>query len=199
MKADPEDIEEFVEAVIKGYGWSITSPRAIRKGGAPMIEGPGGDNIRVPDTEATHSGRKVYVETKGKGSASLHRKTGDPTHGIDTVAWDDYKRANRISGQRVYIFVYEEDKGMLLRRCIGCLHTHHTHPNGGGDGEAMTYFDRDELERVPLRQTWVTKIKGVSPQINLKRDPEYIDFKLFPHEMDGATGESTTLGSFGIE
>ena len=191
-----EAVETLVEEVIKGYGWSIISPRAIKKGGAPMIETPSGDDIRVPDTKANKDGVEVWVETKAKSTATLHRKTNTMNQGIDTVSWEDYLKVPRVTGDPVYLFFYEIDKGMLFRRCTNCLHVHHEHPNGGGDGEAMTYFDKEQLERVPIRETMVQGLKEVNPQVNLHKDTTLINFKLFPHEMDSALGESATLGDF---
>lgn len=193
---DDEAVETLVEKVIKGYGWSIISPRAIAKGGAPMIETPSGNDIRVPDTKANKDGLEVWVETKAKSTATWHRKTQTQNQGIDTVSWEDYLKVPRVTGDRVYLFFYEVDKGLLYRRCTDCLHVHHSHPSGGGDGEAMTYFDKEQLDRVPIRETMVKSVNNVQPQINLYKSPSEIDFKLFPHEMDSASGKSATLDDF---
>lgn len=189
-----EEVEELVENVIRAYGWGTRPVRQIKTGTAPMIEKDNGDNIVVPDTKASNNGIEVWVETKQKTKPVFYRKKGVYQHGVDTRKWGDYEQIPLETGDRCYIFIYEEKSGHLLRKCTQCLMVDHQHDSGGSNGEAMTYFDRDEFDKVPVSEEM--SVDGLNPQTDLDKETAEINFQLFPHEEDSAKGNTKTLSDY---
>jgi len=81
----------------------------------------------VPDLDTACDGCRRWVEVKSKERANVWRspqpwgRPNTPEHGIDHVNYLDYLDVKRITGDEVWIAIYEEDAGQLLMAEIGTL------------------------------------------------------------------------------
>jgi hypothetical protein len=93
---------------------------------APRLQGfPAG--YAVPDLDASRGGWRGWVEVKSKAQANIWRSAqpwgqpNTPEHGIDHHNYLDYLHVKRITGDEVWIAIYEEDTGNLLMAEVGAL------------------------------------------------------------------------------
>ena len=93
---------------------------------APRLRGLGAGHA-VPDLDVSRSGMRTWVEVKSKASANVWRKPEPwgipniPEHGIDYSNYLDYLAVKRLTGDEVWIAVYEEDSTDLLMAEIDTL------------------------------------------------------------------------------
>jgi len=80
---------------------------------APKMEGARVSYV-LPDLDVSKNGSRYWVEVKTKGAATLHRKTGRLEHGISKRHYEHYQQVQAISGCPVWLFVVEEDDGLVL-------------------------------------------------------------------------------------
>lgn len=93
---------------------------------APRLQGLTAGHA-VPDLDVARDGKRKWVEVKSKAQANVWRKEepwGSPNtreHGVDYGNYLDYLRVKRITGDEVWIAIYEEDTGQLLAAEIDTL------------------------------------------------------------------------------
>ena len=93
---------------------------------APRLQGIKAGHA-VPDLDTAKSGKRVWLEVKAKASANVWRSAqpwgepNTPEHGINYSNYLGYREVKRITGDEVWIAVYEQDTGALLVAEIDAL------------------------------------------------------------------------------
>jgi len=93
---------------------------------APRLQGLRAGHA-VPDLDTARDGKRQWVEVKAKERANIWRsyepwkRLNTPEHGVDHSNYLDYLEVKRITGDEVWIAVYEEDTGQLLTAEIDAL------------------------------------------------------------------------------
>jgi hypothetical protein len=93
---------------------------------APRLQGLVAGHA-VPDLDAARDGSRKWVEVKAKTQANVWRDRqawgtpNVPEHGINYSNYLDYLEVKRITGDEVWIAIYEEDTGILLMAEINAL------------------------------------------------------------------------------
>lgn len=81
----------------------------------------------VPDLDTARDGHRKWVEVKSKGKANVWHKSVPwgrpdvPEHGINHRNYLDYLKVKDITGDDVWIAIYEEDTHQLLIAEIAAL------------------------------------------------------------------------------
>lgn len=168
---DPEPwqtVEYLVEKVIQGYGFATIPRRKYNQNMgneiAPMLESKNVKTV-LPDITATGGGKTWEIEVKSKNQYVEYRKKDfEPQHGIDRPNWHDYITIKEETGHDVYLFIFEQDSGKLIRQNIESLVVDHEHSSGGSGGEPMVYFDRSLFDEVPIPRSIHNKITEMVPK-----------------------------------
>ena len=85
---------------------------------APAIEGVT-QRCVLPDLDVSFAGHsRIWAEVKTKTIASFTRVTGRLEHGIKLVHWLAYRRIQEITGNQVFLYIYQRDESMLLGSAI---------------------------------------------------------------------------------
>ncbi len=93
---------------------------------APRLQGLAAGHA-VPDLDVSRAGVRKWVEVKSKAEANTWRSSEPwgtpftPEHGIDHSNYLDYLKVKRITGDEVWIAIYEESTGFLLVAEIDAL------------------------------------------------------------------------------
>lgn len=121
--------EQLVARWLQGRGWFVI-PSYDYAGDdgnkAPRLQGLGIGHA-VPDLDVARDGKRHWVEVKSKDHANpwrSHHPWGSPNtleHGVDYGNYLDYLNVKRITGDEVWIAIYEEDTRQLLAAEISTL------------------------------------------------------------------------------
>ena len=107
--------------VIPSYDYSGTDGNK-----APRLQGLNVGHA-VPDLDVASGGTRRWVEVKAKDRANVWRspmqwgRPNVPEHGVDHGNDLDYLEVKRITGDEVWIAIYEEDTGSLRAAEIDAL------------------------------------------------------------------------------
>lgn len=120
--------EQLVAGWLQERGWFVI-PSYDYSGDdgnkAPRLQGLKAGHA-VPDLDTARDGCRRWIEVKSKGRANPRHDSywGRPEvleHGIDLGNYLDYLEVKRITGDEVWIAIYEENTGCLLGAEIGTL------------------------------------------------------------------------------
>ena len=108
----------------------------------------GKESHALPDLALVKDGRFVWCEVKTKTTAPHNRTYDCAVHGIGKSHYEDYRRVQAISGQRVLVVFYETDTGKVLWSWLDDLTPIQENPSKkDGVEEAVTlYFRREALK-----------------------------------------------------
>lgn len=121
--------EERVTRWLQSRGWFVipSYDYAGEDGDkAPRLQGLAA-GYAVPDLDAARDGTRRWVEVKAKTRANIWRSRqpwghpDTPEHGVDHSNYLAYLEVKRITGDEVWIAIYEEDTGRLLTAEIDAL------------------------------------------------------------------------------
>lgn len=189
------DTEQLIKELLQESGWGLKELRkAADEGRAPLLEnGDHTDDLRVVDFQVHHPNHQTrYVESKGKAEPVYYGIEDEWRHGWEKVQHDDYVEfATSFTDCPVYVFVYEWERGVILRQRVRDLTPVQTEAVDYGDG-TMVYFRRDEFDVVTDD---VSQFSSGFGQTGLVRDD--IDLSPFGLEPGGQAGltDFTGVGS----
>jgi hypothetical protein len=122
------DAEQRVARWLQERGWFVI-PSYDYSGEdgqkAPRLQGLKAGHA-VPDLDVARDGKRKWIEVKAKGRANVRRDSywggpNIPEHGVEMPNYRDYLEVKRITGDEVWIAIYEEDTGLLLVAEIDAL------------------------------------------------------------------------------
>lgn len=101
----------------------------------------------IPDLDVSKEGTRFWVEAKTKCAPTFTRIMQQFEHGIPLRHYQHYLRVQRITGCKVYLFIYEETSREILYIKLDDIHTNHRIYSGnkmsyGG----MIFFPKDTLQ-----------------------------------------------------
>lgn len=140
--------EEVVAQLLMENGWHIipsydfTGDDANK---APRLKGKG-SHFAIPDLDISRDGERLWAEVKTKEKPDWYRKGQAWVHGMSLRLWNGYKRVQEITGTPVWIYVYEEESGWVIRQLLDRLAIGAREYIGtkmGQDG--MVFFERDSF------------------------------------------------------
>lgn len=110
-----EPAERLVEEWLIRRGYYVTPARTHRVSldGAPLLHGEDKDLIQ-PDIFVIGHGRFFWAEVKQKTKPQSVRIRDQLEHGIEQRQLEHYKEVAEVSGQPVFLFVFEVSSGVLL-------------------------------------------------------------------------------------
>jgi hypothetical protein len=92
---------------------------------APMLFGPRGDALILPDLEVfTPLGKRHWLELKTKHEATEHRNSGTLWHGFSGRQYQQYQQVQRITRLRIFILFYEMQTGHVTGNWLHVLDKH---------------------------------------------------------------------------
>jgi hypothetical protein len=122
---------------------------------APRLQGKI-NSIVIPDLDISRGGARRWAEVKTKSAATYTRITRRLEHGIPLRHWKDYQRVQEITGCEVWLYIYEEDTGQVLRAKIDYLANHTRIYDGNGmSWGGMAFWARDIFEQwmvIPINE-----------------------------------------------
>jgi hypothetical protein len=105
--------EKRVGSLLQQLGWYVI-PSYDYSGEddnkAPKLQGAR-DSFVVPDLDIAKTGERRWAEVKTKATPSFTKVTGRLEHGIPMRHYRSYQRVQQITGNLVWLFIYEEDTG----------------------------------------------------------------------------------------
>jgi hypothetical protein len=120
--------EQMVAGWLQGRGWFVIpsydySGEDGRK--VPRLQGLKTGHA-VPDLDVARDGGRKWIEVKAKKEPNPRHdcywgRPEVPEHGIDESHYLDYLEVKRITGDEVWIAIYEENTGLLLAAEISTL------------------------------------------------------------------------------
>lgn len=183
--------EALIEKQIETSGWHHVGDSQFGAGGAPMIRGESGDQIR-PDYSVMKAGERVWVEVKGKSEPVPFEHV--PRHGIPRENWEHYNRVADASGDPCWLFIYEQSTGVVLCEDIDELpvadeRIKESYPDDDPYGEDMVFFNKVDFRVKEIAQAhYPERFFGQDklPLANIKTDR---DTPLFPGSDLGESGD----------
>lgn len=109
---------------------------------APRLSGLN-ESFVVPDLDVAAFGKRIWVEVKRKTAASLHRISGDYTHGIPIRHYTDYLKVEQITGCEVWI-VFHDNEGIKCGK-LSSLKIHHRYNGDKMSRGGMVFFNITHL------------------------------------------------------
>lgn len=113
--------EQLSAAWLQSSGWYvIPSYDFAGEDGdkAPKMMGPLAGYV-LPDLDVCRDGKRFWCEVKTKDEPTFTRITGQHEHGMSLRLFRQYKQVERHTGNKVFVFVYEEKSRWLLCRPLG--------------------------------------------------------------------------------
>lgn len=100
----------------------------------------------IPDLDVARFGKRLWVEVKTKGNATLYRKTGTLEHGISHRLLNHYLTVQAITGTAVWLFVHEEKADVLLVATLATLGAPRTYEGWKMGQGGMAFWPRDRFK-----------------------------------------------------
>lgn len=113
---------------------------------APKLYGLDKEYV-MPDLDICKSGNRVWAEVKTKASANYTYLTKQYEHGIPLRHYEHYLKVQTITGSIVWLYIYEENTKIILRRKINELIPRFYTGNKMGNS-GMAFFPRNKFEQV---------------------------------------------------
>lgn len=136
--------EQIIAEYLRQRGWwVIPSYDYSGEDGnkAPRMTGARGA-IVIPDLDAAKDGRRIWVEVKTKEKRVLWRKKNEHRHGIEMRHFWSYQQAQRITGNKAFLVIFEEDTREILCASIDRLKSCGEIGRGGNFREDMIFWPR---------------------------------------------------------
>lgn len=191
--------EALIEKQIETSGWHHVGDSQFGDGGAPMIRGESGDQIR-PDYSVMKAGERVWIEVKGRTKTVPYKQ--QPRHGIPRENWEHYNRVADSSGDPCWLFIYEQSTGVVLCEDIDALpvadeRIKESYADDDPYGEDMVFFNKLDFRVKKIAQAhYPERFFGQDklPLANIKEDR---DAPLFPnsdlgepdHDLDASLSD----------
>lgn len=145
--------EQLVEELIKQNGWKVLPSRLYAREGAPCLESLD-ERYVLPDLWVAdgYGKEQRFVEIKTKDKPVHYYIKDQLRHGFEAYLYDQYRAVQRETGCKVWIFVYEESSGELLRKPLEDLHVVQREDEGDArlfDAPAVLFL-RDNFDPVEL-------------------------------------------------
>lgn len=100
----------------------------------------------LPDLDVSGPLHRYWLEVKGKDAPSYTRITGREEHGLAWRMYRDYLEVERLTGNPVYLFVYEMSSGRAMCQSLAKLSQHvRRYGSDKMDYGGMAFFPRDEF------------------------------------------------------
>jgi len=148
------EAEKLVEELLKNKGWGCMPAKhqRISTDSAEIINMKE-DAVRNPDICAIRGGQVVFVEVKQFGNSVSVDVRGQEEHGIRKPKFYDYVKVHQMSGVPLWVFIFEEERGLLLGSQINQLsRLEPIDRESCRDvyGELVTFFPRSDLDIIKL-------------------------------------------------
>jgi hypothetical protein len=117
---------------------------------APKLQGLLHSHV-IPDLDIAKGGKRKWCEVKTKRAATWTRITQQWEHGIPKRHLDAYLQVEAITGTDVFLVVYEESTGVLLRisaKQIADTGRESEMKKSGYSQGPMVYFARDAMLQI---------------------------------------------------
>jgi len=140
--------EQLIASLLREHGWYVI-PSYDYTGEddkAPRLQGEA-ESLVIPDLDIARDGTRRWAEVKTKEEATKYRKLNRWEHGFPLRHYHHYLRVQEITGDEVWIFIYEESTGHILCGKLDDLSEVKREYNGekmsrGG----MVFFPRDAFK-----------------------------------------------------
>lgn len=140
--------EQVVKRLLQENGWFVipsyayTGPEGDK---APKMEGLKTYFV-IPDLDVCKVGTRRWIEVKTKTEATFTRITQRYEHGIPLRHYHHYFEVQRMSGCRVWLFVYELRTSKLLYASLNALnHGVRIYEGPKMSNGGMAFFDRESF------------------------------------------------------
>ncbi len=142
--------ERMVSQELQRRGWYVNATydfTGSEGDKAPKMVGLR-DGYVLPDLDVAKDSHRKWVEVKAKTQATFTKITNRLEHGINKAHWDSYQAIERITGNEVWLAIYEEDTGEVLVQRMDTLRDRDGGPREsvmrktGYPDKAMVYFPR---------------------------------------------------------
>jgi hypothetical protein len=100
---------------------------------------------RAPLSAGRGEARQAQVQQAG-APATLHRKTRTEEHGIDLRLYEHYQQVQAITGNPVWLFVYEESKALILYARLDDLGLPRVYDGRKMNRSGMAFWPRDRFK-----------------------------------------------------
>jgi hypothetical protein len=111
--------EDIFARILCRMGWfvNMTSHFSAHDGGesAPVLLGPDGRRLTMPDVDQARAGIRKWAEVKTKTAPSYSRITRTWDHGLSRKAAHQYQHVQDQTGTEVWIYIMELMFGAVLR------------------------------------------------------------------------------------
>ncbi len=115
--------EKHIAQLLQQAGWYVL-PSYDYSGEdnnkAPRLQGLT-RSLVIPDLDICQEGRRCWAEVKSKTKATWTRINQQWEHGIPRRHYDSYLEVQRLTGCKVWLFIYEEDTGDVLGQELDSL------------------------------------------------------------------------------
>lgn len=112
--------EAIVAEFLKQQGLEVVPAHECNPDGAAVMRSQD-DFFVLPDLLVFSNTEPVWVEVKTKESAIEFRQKSELRHCINEHHYDQYLKVEHLSSFDVWLFVYEEDSGKILRAPLNWL------------------------------------------------------------------------------
>jgi len=155
--------EHLVAGFLKARGWYVI-PSYDYSGEdgdkPPRLEGRA-EALPVPDLDVSRDGVRVWIEVKTKAAPTYTRKTGQLEHGIPLRHYHAYRRVQRITGCRVWLFIVEEGSGEVLYSALDDLeHVRRIYKGDKMSRGGMVFWPRSAFQKL----AWTPMIWGAGDE-----------------------------------
>lgn len=184
--------EALIEKQIEASGWHHVGDSQFGAGGAPMVRGENGDQIR-PDYSVMRGGERVWIEVKGKSNSIPYEKIS--RHGIERENWEHYNRVADVSGDPCWLFIYEKSTGVVLCRDVDDLpvadeRIKESYGDNDPYGEDMVFFNKCDFRVKKIAQAQYPDHFFGQDKLPLANIEDETDSPLFPGSSLGEAEES---------
>ncbi len=141
--------EEIVAQLLMEDGWHVipsydfTGDDANK---APRLKGKK-SYYAIPDLDISKDGERLWIEVKTKEKPVWYRKGNRFEHGMNLRLWNGYKHVQEIGGTPIWIYIYEEESGWIIKQLLDRLAIGAREYRGYVMGPGgMIFFERDSFQ-----------------------------------------------------
>jgi Holliday junction resolvase-like predicted endonuclease len=165
--------EAIVAEFLKQQGLGVVPVHQCNPDGAAVMRLQD-DFFVLPDWLVFSSTEPVWVEVKTKQSAREFRKENELRHCINEYHYDQYLEVERLSGFDVWLFIYEEDSGKILRAPLNWLlpaQFLRASQSSGAFQSDVVFFRRNEFIDAGVRVDEFDEIRSCSTVDRFRTSP----------------------------
>lgn len=178
MKETKEwELGQWGELVIRRWltqrGYWVVPASLIDNGGAPALETWLEEHISLPDLIAGRNGVSFWVEVKTKTKSVPHGHRQRDEHGVDERNWQDYLKAQEITGIRGLLAIVQLQPERLLVNGLDEVAVSAFLYDGPNVPAPRRFFDVRRFEWFEYGAGWLkqSKIGPTAPKITPSVEP----------------------------